>query len=276
MTEAAGSAARQAAAWGGGAADWAEVMEGPGGWGIPAYERILERTGVGKGTEVLDVGCGAGRFCRLAADRGASVSGLDATAEFVAIAAERVPEGRFETGDMQALPWPDERFDLVTGFNSFFLADDMEAALREARRVARAGGKLALTIFGRPERSYSTLMFAALQRAAEGDRPEGDGAGEGDESEGPPLHAEEVISGIATAAGWEPTEVDYLAIEERYPDLETLARGVLAAPPGRRAAAAVGVEAARDALGEALGASIDDSGAVSLREEVRYLIAERR
>jgi hypothetical protein len=38
-----GSAATMAAMWGERARDWAEVMEGPNGWGIPVYERILER-----------------------------------------------------------------------------------------------------------------------------------------------------------------------------------------------------------------------------------------
>lgn len=264
-----GSAARQAAAWGGAPADWAEVMEGPSGWGIPAYERILERVGVGEGTAVLDVGCGAGRFCRLAADRGARVSGLDATGEFIAIAAERVPEGSFEVGDMEDLPWPDDSFDVITGFNSFFLAAEMVGALSEARRVARPGGKLALTIFGRPERCDSTRMFAALQRASDGDRSD---SGEGG-SDGPPLHAEEVISGIARKAGLEPVEVAYLEFEERYPDLETMARGVFAAPPGRRTVAAVGREQATQALREAMAANITESGEVALREELRYLIA---
>jgi ubiquinone/menaquinone biosynthesis C-methylase UbiE len=39
---------------------------------------------------------------------------------------------------MEQLPWGDDRFDLVTGFNSFF-ANDIVAALREASRVAKAG-----------------------------------------------------------------------------------------------------------------------------------------
>lgn len=264
-----GSAARQATAWGGAPADWAEVMEGPSGWGISAYERVLERVGAGEGTAVLDVGCGAGRFCRLAADRGARVSGLDATSEFVAITAERVPEGSFEVGEMEDLPWPDDSFDVVTGFNSFFLAADMVGALREARRVARPGGKLAMTIFGRSEQCDSTGMFAALQRAADGDRSDDGDTG----PSGPPLHSEEVISGIAREAGLEPVEVAYLEFEERYPDLETMARGVLAAPPGRRAVAAVGRERATEALREAMAANTTESGEVALREEVRYLIA---
>lgn len=266
-----GSAADQAAAWGGGAADWAEVMEGPDGWGVPVYERILERIAVDESTQLLDVGCGAGRFCRIACDRGAQVTGLDATEEFISIARERVPEGRFEVGEMEDLPWPDDSFDVVTGFNSFFLAADMAGALREARRVARPGGTLALTIFGRPERCDSTRMFASMRRLAEGDAADRDEPESG--PAGPALHEEEVIAGVARDAGLQPTEVAYFEFEERYPDLTTMARGVLAAPPGRRAAAAAGADEVRDALSEVMRPNVSGSGAVRLREEIRYLIA---
>jgi 2-polyprenyl-3-methyl-5-hydroxy-6-metoxy-1,4-benzoquinol methylase len=125
-----GSAATMAAMWGERARDWAEVMEGPNGWGIPVYERILERVPVAGSTRLLDVGCGAGRFCRLARDRGALVAGLDATSEFIEVAADRTPDGEFALGEMERLPWPDHSFDVVTGFHSFFLAADMVAASR--------------------------------------------------------------------------------------------------------------------------------------------------
>ena len=117
---------------------------------------------------------------------------------------------------MQHLPWPEHSFDVVTGFHSFFLAADMVAALREARRVTRPGGTLALTVWGRPERCDST----------------------GD-----------------------------------YADGETLARGMLAAPPGCAARRATSAEAVRAALRKAAQPRLSDTGAVRLREEVRYLIA---
>jgi ubiquinone/menaquinone biosynthesis C-methylase UbiE len=36
------------------------------------------------------------------------------------------------------LPWPDDAFDIVTGFSSFQFAEDHVAALAEARRVSKA------------------------------------------------------------------------------------------------------------------------------------------
>ena len=110
-------------AWGERARDWADVMEGPRGWGIPVCTNtFFERVRVGESTRLLDVGCGSGRFCRIARDRGATVAGLDATPEPLEIASERTPDGDFRVGDMGELAWDDASFDVVTGFNSFFLA----------------------------------------------------------------------------------------------------------------------------------------------------------
>jgi SAM-dependent methyltransferase len=132
-----GSATRWGPLFGGRARDWAETWEGPQGWGIPLYRHILDRAQIGPGTSVLDCGCGAGRFAQMAADRGASVAGIDAAGELVEIAAERTPGGDFRVGDLEALPWPENSFDVVTGFSSFQFADDKVRALAEARRVSR-------------------------------------------------------------------------------------------------------------------------------------------
>jgi SAM-dependent methyltransferase len=132
-----GSATRWGPLFGARAAAWAETWEGSAGWGTPVYEHALDRTGVGASTRVLDCGCGAGRFARMAADRGASVAGIDASEEMIAIAAARVPEGEFRPGDIEALPWAENSFDVVTGFSAFQFADDKVRALAEARRVSR-------------------------------------------------------------------------------------------------------------------------------------------
>ena len=152
-----GSATRWGPLFGARAAAWAETWEGPAGWGTPVYEHVLDRTETGKGTRVLDCGCGAGRFLHMAADRGASVAGIDASSELIAIAAERVPQGEFRTGDIEALPWGDDSFDVVTGFSAFQFADDKVRALREARRVSR--GPVAVVIPSRVPESGITSVF---------------------------------------------------------------------------------------------------------------------
>jgi SAM-dependent methyltransferase len=152
-----GSATRWGPLFGARATAWAETWEGPGGWGTPVYEHVLDRLEIGPGTSVLDCGCGAGRFARLAADRGASVAGIDASEELIEIAAERAPEGDFRAGDIEALPWEEDSFDVVTGFSAFQFADDKVRALSEAGRVSR--GAVAVVIPTRVPESGITAVF---------------------------------------------------------------------------------------------------------------------
>jgi SAM-dependent methyltransferase len=79
-----------------------------------------------------------------------------------------VPDADLRAGDMQFLPYDDDRFDLVTGFNSFFFAAffaaDLAAALRKAGPVAKPGAPVVIQVWGRPERcSIETLKSAVAQ-----------------------------------------------------------------------------------------------------------------
>ena len=66
-----------------------------------------------------------------------------------------MPDADLAQGDLQHLPYVDDSFDVVCGFNAFFYADDMVAALREANRVAKPGAPVVIQVFGRPEPSTS-------------------------------------------------------------------------------------------------------------------------
>jgi SAM-dependent methyltransferase len=160
VQEPGGSARRWGPLFGARAHDWAETWEGSSGYGTPVYEYVLDRAQIGSDTRLLDCGCGAGRFARMAADRGANVAGIDAAKEFVAIAIQRTPEGDFRVGDLESLPWPEASFDWVTGFNSFQFADDKARALEEARRVSR--GPVAIVIPSRASESGLTSVFKPL------------------------------------------------------------------------------------------------------------------
>src|SRR5215204_167636 len=121
-----GSAARWGPLWGARPADWAlsEDLQ------TPTYEAALQRVPVSAGMRVLDIGCGAGAFLRLVEAGGGELHGIDASDELVAFTQKRLGNADLRVGDMECLPWGDDTFDLVTGFNSFFFAEDMVAALR--------------------------------------------------------------------------------------------------------------------------------------------------
>jgi arsenite methyltransferase len=102
------------------------------------------------GEDVLDIGSGPGHLAceiaQLVGPRGA-VHGVDPSTSMLAIAARRragehAAPVRFGTGDALALPFPDGSFDAVTATQVYEYVADMPAALAEARRVLRQGGRL--------------------------------------------------------------------------------------------------------------------------------------
>src|SRR5262245_2569567 len=81
-----------------------------------------------------------------------------ASEAIIALARELLPEADLRVGDMESLPHGDATFDLVTGFTSFFFANDMVGALREAGRVANPRASVAIQVWGARERSSLDAM----------------------------------------------------------------------------------------------------------------------
>jgi SAM-dependent methyltransferase len=111
-------------------------------------EQVWELLGLSAGMEVLDLACGHGRIANRLAERGARVTGLDATPLFLerarADAAACGVEVDYVEGDMRELPW-EERFDAVLiWFTSFgyFEDDDNRRVLAEAYDALKPGGAL--------------------------------------------------------------------------------------------------------------------------------------
>src|SRR4030095_3674545 len=123
---------------------------------------IIRKTKAVNGAKLLDVGCGAGKFCKIASDAGFNVTGFDASDNLIEIARERMPENEFKTGDMEKLPYGDKIFDVVTGINSFQFAGDIIKSVGEAKRVAKDGGEIVMAVWGRPEECEASSIFAAL------------------------------------------------------------------------------------------------------------------
>ena len=84
-----------------------------------------------------------------------------AAERLLTIARERVKDGDFRTGETEELPYENQTFDLVAGFNSFQFATSPVNALCEASRVSRKG-IVVIADFGKPEENESTAFIAAL------------------------------------------------------------------------------------------------------------------
>jgi SAM-dependent methyltransferase len=255
----AGSAERHGRLWGARAEAWADEED----LEAPKYALAIERVGVAPGQAVLDVGCGSGVFLRLVADRGARPYGLDASGALIEIARRRVPEADLRVGDMQRLPYGDDAFDLVAGFNVFFFADDMTAALAEAGRVARPGAPVLIQVWGRPERCDLTPMLRAVRAL----RPAAGAPA------GAPLSQPGALEAIAAEAGLVPESAFDVAVDVDYPDEHALLRSMLAPGGVIEAIEAHGERAVADAILEALGPCRTAAGGYRLENEWRTLVA---
>jgi SAM-dependent methyltransferase len=94
-----------------------------------------------QGRTVLDVGTGTGRAAIALARRGASVTGVDASAEMLQVAEHKARDAgvavTFLRGDAHSLMFPDRGFDAVVCLRVLMHVPDWRASLRELCRVAR-------------------------------------------------------------------------------------------------------------------------------------------
>lgn len=96
-----------------------------------------------RGKQVLDAGCGVGWGTLMLLQAGAAgASGIDIDAEAVHDARNRVPAADIRQGDLAALPWPDESFDMVVCFEAIEHVHRQEQVLDELVRVLRPTGVL--------------------------------------------------------------------------------------------------------------------------------------
>ena len=136
-------------------------------------ERMLALAPPRAGDAVLDVGCGTGTLAIAAARRAGdtgSVCGIDASPEMIARATTKARKAGvpvdFRVAAVEALPFPDARFDLVlsTLMLHHLPRAAREAALSEARRVLRPGGRLLAVDFGRGDAAERRGLIAHFHR----------------------------------------------------------------------------------------------------------------
>lgn len=124
-----------------------------------------------EGARVLEVGAGTGRMLDRLAPFAATCVGVDLSP---GMARRAVARGhRVVLGSATRLPFADASFDLVCSFKVLAHVADVDAAVREALRVVRPGGHVALEFYNRVSVRY-------LARSVAGDRPTSDRCTEAD------------------------------------------------------------------------------------------------
>jgi demethylmenaquinone methyltransferase/2-methoxy-6-polyprenyl-1,4-benzoquinol methylase len=127
------------------------------------WRRVTVREAVRPGDRVLDACCGTGDLGVAARGAGAgSVVGVDFSERMLERARRKAPELEWVPADVLALPFEDGSFDAaVVGFGVRNV-EDLEAALRELRRVLRPGGRLGVLEITTPRgilRPFYRLWF---------------------------------------------------------------------------------------------------------------------
>lgn len=145
--------------WSTATSDWVKFLEPTF---IPLYNEVFKNLMLDEEKMVLDAGCGSGLFLSMAAATGVFVYGIDAAPGMLAVAKERVPEATLLVEDLEALPYIDGTFDVVTGFNSFQFAGSFQNAVAEATRVVKRHGKVAIGLWGKEEDCDSGRILNAV------------------------------------------------------------------------------------------------------------------
>ncbi|MFF6993243.1 methyltransferase domain-containing protein [Streptomyces sp. NPDC010273] len=114
------------------------------------YERpaMLALAGDVAGRRILDAGCGSGALFAALRDRGAMVSGFDASAVMLELARRRLGDGAdLQVADLSSpLPYADDTFDDVVASLVLHYLEDWGPALAELRRILRPGGRLIASV----------------------------------------------------------------------------------------------------------------------------------
>ena len=132
---------------------------------VPVAEEFVERIGIKPGSRVLDVACGTGNTALPAARTGASVTGVDIAPNLLEQARKRAAaEGvkiRFDEGDAEQLPYPDQSFDVVLTMFGAMFAPRPDTVAAELMRVCKPGGLIAMANWTREGFVGKTFLVTA-------------------------------------------------------------------------------------------------------------------
>jgi ubiquinone/menaquinone biosynthesis C-methylase UbiE len=259
-----GSQANQAQLWGRSPKDWSTIQEPTARAG---YDHALNALNLTGQETLLDIGCGSGLFCTLAAPKVRFITGFDATVELAEEARHRLPAYPFLVGEMEELPLPDEAYDVVTGFNSFQYAATIATALSEARRVLKPGGRLVVMIWGNKEECEAAVSLGAIGKTMPPPPPGAPGPFA--------LSENQLLEKALETAGFTIQQSTDVTSVWDYPDTATLLRGFLSSGPAVKAIAHAGYDAVAAAVTATLGPFTRPDGHVVYNNKFRVVIATK-
>ena len=257
-----GTAQVQGALWGARPRDWAALQEVAFRM---LYETVFDAVDIKRGTQLADIGCGAGLACEIAHERGASVSGLDASSALIEIAKGRCPRADLRVGEMEELPFDDYTFDVVTGFNSFQYAADPARALGEAKRTAKPEGLVVAAVWGEAAKCELAGYLGALGKLLPPPPPGAPGPFA--------LSAPGALEALMQLAGLRPASDGNAPVNMTFRDEAAAICGLLASGPATRAVQHSGEEAVRKGIAEAIAPYRKLDGSYVLRNEFKYVVS---
>jgi SAM-dependent methyltransferase len=209
------------------AAGWEKQVSGYEDFFGPITTRLadplLDAARVGRGSHVLDVASGPGYVAAAAAERGASVIGVDIAEGMISLARRLHPQLDFRLGNAEALPFPDGSFDAVVASFVLLHIGRPERAAVEFARVLEAGGRLALTVWDLPDRArFLGVLVDAVAEAGAGS-PQ-------DIPLGPPIFRfsdKREFAGLLRDQGLEDIDVRTISFSHAEPSADALWRGLL-------------------------------------------------
>ena len=122
-----------------------------------------------RGRRVLEVGCGAGVDLARFAKGGADVTGVDIAGSAIDLARANFEQqglrGDFRVANAEALPFPDDSFDLVYAHGVVQYTADPQRLIDECRRVLKPGGEAIFQVYNRRSwlNALSKLMHVGLE-----------------------------------------------------------------------------------------------------------------
>jgi SAM-dependent methyltransferase len=137
---------------------------------LPGAEVLVEQAAPSDGDRVIDVGCGTGNAALLAAERGATVIGVDPAQRLLDIAAEEAAnlglDPTFVVGEAASIPVADSSADIVMSVFGVIFAPDPQAAAEEITRVVAPDGRILLAAWV-PDGAISRAVRLTRQMVSE-------------------------------------------------------------------------------------------------------------